>query len=277
MTTSTIFPPAAVTEGAGVRIQRLIGTQQLRNFDPFLLLDYFDNDKPQDYLSGFPSHPHRGFITFTYMLDGQMEHQDSMGHNGIIGPGDAQWMKAAHGVIHSEMPAQIDGRLRGLQLWINLPAADKLSAPDYQELSADDFPVIEDTGSRVKLLVGNFAGQQAPITDTQTQVRYLDITLKPGAEIALPLQPGHNGFLFAAQGGLLIDGNTLPQRHIAVVSGSEVNIQAGDDGARLMAVSARPIGEPIVQHGPFVMNTREQINKAMQDYRDGTLTIMESA
>ncbi len=276
MITPAIYPAVAATEGAGVRIQRAIGTSHLRHLDPFLLLDYFNNTNAQDYLAGFPSHPHRGFITFTYMLDGQMEHRDSMGHRGVIGPGDAQWMKAAHGVIHSEMPKQIAGRMRGFQLWLNLPASEKLSAPDYLELAAADFPLIETSTVRVKLLAGNYAGSQAPITDVLTKVNYLDVTLAPGASFKMPMQTGHIGFLFGYEGNLQLGDRLLPEQHIAITEQSETTVQAGRKGASLLAISAKPIGEPIVQHGPFVMNSREEITQAMQDYRDGTLTTLAS-
>lgn len=277
MTKKTIYPALPATEGAGVRIMRAIGTQQLRHLDPFLLLDHFDNDNARDYLAGFPSHPHRGFITFTYMLDGQMEHQDSMGHKGVIGPGDAQWMKAAHGVIHSEMPKQIAGRMRGFQLWINLPASEKLSAPAYQELTADSFPVIESGGAQVKLLAGRYGDHHGPISDPHTHVNYLDINLPAGETFTLNTDPDHKGFVFNFEGALDIDDQNLPAQQMALTGDTAASITAGPQGARLLAVSGKPIGEPIVQHGPFVMNTEQEIIQAMQAYRDGTLTAVAAA
>lgn len=277
MSIKNVIPAVAATEGAGVRIFRGIGNQHLRHLDPFLLLDHFDNDNAQDYLAGFPSHPHRGFVTFTYMLDGQMEHQDSMGHKGVIGPGDAQWMKAAHGVIHSEMPKQIAGRMRGFQLWINLPASEKLSAPDYQELAADAFPVIDIDGGSIKLLIGDYQSVKAPISDTLTQVNYLDINLEPDSNFTMPITVGHGGFVFCYDGALHTGEQPIPSRHIALIEGDDINLMAGSQGARFIVVTGQPIGEPVVQHGPFVMNSREEIMQAMQDYQQGTLTQMAVA
>ncbi len=282
MTIQKVFPAVTATEGAGVRIFRAIGNQYIRHLDPFLLLDHFDNANAQDYLAGFPSHPHRGFITFTYMLDGLMEHQDSMGHRGVIGPGDAQWMKAAHGVIHSEMPQQIDGRMRGFQLWINLPASEKLSTPEYQELQAAEFPVVEHIGASIKVLVGRYTdadGQTTtgPIMDSHNSVAYLDIRLQPSASFKLKLNEAQAGFVFNYAGHLRSSEHAIPARNIALLDTGETTVQAGPEGANFIVATGTRIGEPIVQHGPFVMNTREEIMQAMQDYRDGNLTGTVSA
>lgn len=277
MSTQTIYPAVKATEGAGVRIFRAIGSQHLRHLDPFLLLDHFDTDNSMDYLSGFPDHPHRGFITFTYMLDGQMEHQDSMGNKGTIGPGDAQWMKAAHGVIHSEMPKQIAGHMRGFQLWVNLPASEKLSAPGYQELTAEQFPTVQLGDIQVKVLIGHFNQTQSPLVDHLTEVNYLDIHLPANSEFNIPMDEGHAGFLFTYQGSVNHNQLIIPEKNLAIIDGLKTHIHTRTQSARLIVASGKPIQEPIVQHGPFVMNTQEQILQAMQDYRDGTLTTVVSS
>lgn len=262
----------AVAEGAGVSVRRSIGIPALPCLDPFLLLDHFSSDDPDDYIAGFPDHPHRGFSTFTYMLDGRMLHRDSMGNRGELGPGGAQWMKAASGVIHSEMPRQREGLMRGFQLWINLPAAEKMSDPAYQEYPAEAFPVIEGPGRRVKLLIGEHAGRRSPVQDPHTQVSYLDLSLAPGAASALPVDPGHNAFVYLFEGGVELGGVSLRPHELAVLGeGDEVALQASAAGARLLLVAGRALGEPVVQYGPFVMNTREQILQAFEDYNAGRL------
>lgn len=261
-----------VTEGAGVRIYRSIGTPARRNLDPFLMLDQFNTENPDDYSAGFPDHPHRGFNTFTYMLDGHMQHGDSMGNRGDLGPGGAQWMKAASGIIHSEMPQQISGRMRGFQLWVNLPAREKMSAPAYQEIRPQAVPEIDHAGARVRLLAGDYDGRKGPVSDPNTQVQYLDISLTAGAGFEHRLPAQHAAFIYVFEGAAEIAGTALPAQHLAVLgNGERVALQAGPQGARLLLVAGRPIGEPIVQHGPFVMNTREEIEQAMDDYRRGRL------
>ena len=261
------------TEGAGVRIRRAIGTQQLRNLDPFLMLDYFDSDRSADYLAGFPSHPHRGFITFTYMLDGRMEHQDSMGHKGVIGPGDAQWMKAARGVIHSEMPSQIEGRMAGFQLWINLPSHLKLSDPDYQEVTAAQIPVIDAKGAKVKVVAGAYEETQGAVQDPVTDVCFWDVDLDPVASFGASVDAGRVGFVFVYDGGLRVADQTLTKGQMAWGLVSTTEVKAGAGGARFIVVSGQPIGESIVQAGPFVMNSEQEIRQAIVDYQRGRLTV----
>ncbi|MBW8328160.1 MAG: pirin family protein [Thiobacillus sp.] len=267
------FVPAfEVTEGAGVTVHRSIGTPALRNLDPFLMLDHFGSDNPDEYIAGFPEHPHRGFITFTYMLDGHMEHRDSMGNRGDLKPGGVQWMKAASGVIHSEMPQQTNGLMRGFQLWINLPASEKMSAPAYQEFSAVSIPEVALDQGRVRVLAGRFGDTHGVIDDPATDVLYLDISLDAQAGFALPLSETHNAFVYVFEGGAHLAGAELKQHTLAVLGAGEgVEIMAGDAGARFILVAGRPIGEPVVQYGPFVMNTREEIEQAIADYRDGRL------
>ena len=262
----------AVSEGAGVTVHRSIGTPSLRNLDPFLMLDHFGSDDPDEYIAGFPDHPHRGFITFTYMLDGHMEHRDSMGNRGDLKSGGAQWMKAASGVIHSEMPQQTAGRMRGFQLWINLPAAEKMSPPAYQEFAADAIPETEDAGARVRVLVGEHGGVGGAVRDPHTEVLYLDVQLPAGVTFNHPLAPTHHAFTYIFEGSARVAETDLATHTLAVFgSGDSVAIQAGAAGARFILVAGKPLGEPIEQYGPFVMNTRAEIDQALADYRAGKL------
>jgi redox-sensitive bicupin YhaK (pirin superfamily) len=261
-----------VTEGAGVSVFRTLGTPARRHLDPFLMLDQFSTDNPDDYIAGFPEHPHRGFSTFTYMLDGHMQHADSMGNRGDLEPGGAQWMKAGSGVIHSEMPQQISGRMRGFQLWINLPAAKKMSAPAYQDIRAGQVPEVADEHARVRVLAGSYQGHTGPVSDPDTQVEYLDVSLAQGADFSHALPAGRSAFLFVFEGDVLVGDTRVPLQHLVVLgAGDRLAVHGGEDGARFLLVSGRPVGEPIVQYGPFVMNTRREIEQAMADYRDGRL------
>lgn len=263
-----------VTEGAGVTVHRTLGTPALRHLDPFLMLDHFSSDNPDDYIAGFPDHPHRGFITFTYMLDGHMLHRDSMGNEGDLRAGGAQWMKAASGVIHSEMPRQSGGLMRGFQLWINLPAAHKMSEPAYQDIAPEAVPVHEEPGVRVRVLAGEHAGVRGPVDDPLTQVQYLDVALEPDARFLRQraTEAGHVAFLYVFEGDATIVGQAVPRHHFAVLGpGEALEVNAGPAGARFILVMGRPIGEPIVQYGPFVMNSREEIDRAFADYREGAL------
>ena len=262
----------AVSEGAGVTVHRTIGTPALRQLDPFLMLDYFNSDNPNDYIAGFPDHPHRGFNTFTYMLDGYMLHRDSMGNEGNLRSGGAQWMKAASGVIHSEMPKQEKGLMRGFQLWVNLPAREKMSPPGYQEYSATAFPLVQTAEATVKVLSGRFQDAIGPIADPNTDVQYLDVTLQAGKEFNHQLANELRGFIYVFEGDAQLEGTTLPQHSFAVLSeGETLRVSAGDHGARFIIVAGKPIGEPIVQYGPFVMNTMDEIKQAVDDYNNGVL------
>ena len=261
-----------VSEGAGVLVHRTIGTPALRHLDPFLMLDHFSNNDPKDYIAGFPDHPHRGFNTFTYMLDGHMLHQDSMGNRGDLRAGGAQWMKAASGIIHSEMPQQSNGLMRGFQLWINLPAQEKMSDPGYQEYSPQSFPVAEIDGGTVKVIIGKYGDRQSPIHDPNTRVQYLDVTLESGREFRHTLEPGMTAFLYVFEGAAASAGTTLDTHNLAVLGeGDEVEVKACEHGARFILVAGHPLNEPIVQYGPFVMTSREEIEQALADYRSGQL------
>lgn len=273
-----LVPALEVTEGAGVTVHRSIGTPALRKLDPFLMLDHFGSDNPDEYIAGFPEHPHRGFVTFTYMLDGHMEHRDSMGNRGDLMAGGVQWMKAASGVIHSEMPQQTDGLMRGFQLWINLPARDKMSDPAYQEFSSAAIPEVALDAGRVRVLAGEFGGVRGVIEDPATDVLYLDVTLAAATRFSLPLSETRNAFIYVFEGAARLAEQEVTTHSLAVLGvGDAVEIVAGEAGARFILVAGRPIGEPVVQYGPFVMNTREEIEQAFADYRDDRLVRVRAA
>ncbi|MDP2788034.1 MAG: pirin family protein [Pseudomonadota bacterium] len=268
----------AVSEGAGVSVHRTIGTSALKNLDPFLMLDHFGSDDPDEYIAGFPEHPHRGFVTLTYMLDGHMEHRDSMGNRGDLRAGGAQWMKAASGVIHSEMPQQTNGLMRGFQLWINLPAAEKMSDPAYQEFAPEAIPEVAGEAARVRVLAGEYAGRRGAIDDPHSDLHYLDVSLQANACFSWPLKLAYSAFMYVYEGGAKIEGSDLPQHSLTVLGkGDSVQLDAGPAGARFILVAGRPIGEAVVQYGPFVMNTRDEIEQAMRDYRDGSLVRAKAA
>lgn len=262
----------AVSEGAGVTVHRTIGTPALKRLDPFLMLDHFGSNDPDDYIAGFPDHPHRGFITLTYMLDGHMQHRDSLGNTGELRAGGVQWMKAASGVIHSEMPQQKAGLMRGFQLWINLPAREKMSDPEYQEFQPERIPQYQGAGQQVKIICGEYAGRRGPIQDPHTEVSYFDIAIEAGARCAHPVPAAHRCFAYVFEGSAETQGETLATHTLAVFGdGDTVELQAGSVGTRLILVAGRPLNEPVVQYGPFVMNTQAEIETAFMDYRSGTL------
>lgn len=277
-TIAKIIKATAVSEGAGVTVHRTIGTSALRHLDPFLMLDHFGSDDPDEYIAGFPDHPHRGFITLTYMLDGHMLHRDSMGNKGDLKSGGAQWMKAASGVIHSEMPQQSAGLMRGFQLWINLPAREKMSEPAYQEFSPGAIPAHASDGVHVRVLSGDYQGVRGPIKDPFTNVQYLDVKLAANRDFTHSLPSGLQAFLYVFEGDAMLAGTHLPQHTFAVLSaGDSVEVNAGGEGARFILVAGRPLGEPIMQYGPFVMNTQQEIHQAMSDYREGKLVQKKAA
>ncbi|GAB4124970.1 MAG: pirin family protein [Rhodothalassiaceae bacterium] len=266
--------PVLVSDGAGVRIRRLIGTPELDQVDPFLLFDAFGSDRGSDYIGGFPPHPHRGFETVTYMLAGHMRHEDNQGHMGILGPGDVQWMTAGRGIVHSEMPAQQDGLMRGFQIWVNLPKSHKMTAPRYQEIPAADIPTIAvEPGAKVRLIAGRFGNVTGPVRDIIAEPLYLDIRLAPGATLEIPTAAGHNGIVHVYEGRVRVGGDALPAGHLAVLEdGTSVHVAAdagGEAEAGLLLLAAKPFREPVLRHGPFVMNSREEILEAIEDYRAG--------
>ena len=265
------------SDGAGVRLRRVIGTQDLDHLDPFLLLDEFKSDRPDDYLAGFPDHPHRGFETVTYMLAGSMRHQDHVGNRGELIAGSVQWMTAGRGIIHSEMPQQKDGLMWGFQLWVNLPARDKMTAPRYQDVPPEKVPTVAlSDGASARVLVGEAGGVSGPVNGVATQPLYLDVTLAPRGRLSHGLPTGHSAFAYVYDGrarfGPLEDSTEVAAGQLAVLGDGElVNVATGDGTARFLLLAARPLREPIARYGPFVMNTREEILQAVQDYQRGTL------
>ena len=263
------------SDGAGVRLTRVIGGPQLDMLDPFLLLDEFGTDRPEDYLAGFPEHPHRGFETVTYMLDGRMRHRDNHGNEGLLVPGSVQWMTAGRGLVHSEMPEQEQGRMRGFQLWVNLPAKDKMTAPKYQEFAPERIPVATPApGVTVKVIAGRVGETLGPIEQPATDPIYLDVALVAGAVWDHALPDGHNAFAYAFEGGLEVgegeDARPLAAQELAVLGGGpRLRLRAGDAGARVLVVAGRPTREPVARHGPFVMNTRQELMQAFVDYQEG--------
>lgn len=261
----------ATSDGAGVRLVRMLGTAQLPDLDPFLMLDAFGSDKPGDYIAGFPDHPHRGFETVTYMLDGRMRHRDNHGHEGVLGPGSVQWMSAGRGIVHSEMPEQVEGLMRGFQLWLNLPARDKMSTPRYQEYAAEQIPQVAPApGVRVKVIAGQLGEAKGAIEQPATDPVYLDIELAAAAGITIPLPPGHSAFVHVHEGAAQVDDTRVAAGELAVLGdGDAVRLHGGDGVARLLLVAGRPLREPVARHGPFVMNTQAELVQAFNDYRAG--------
>jgi hypothetical protein len=278
-----IIESLPTSDGAGVKLRRSLGQQasDAARLDPFLMLDEFYSDNPDDYLAGFPPHPHRGFETVTYMLEGRMQHRDHLGNTGDLGPGGVQWMTAGRGVIHSEMPQQADGRMRGFQLWINLPAAEKMKAADYRDIPAEEIPVRAFSGGQLRVIAGHltFEGQalagpvNGPEDERSTDPLYLDLALEPGAAVEIPVPSGHAAFVYLYEGEASVGGRELSTRSAGILSdGDSVRLEAGETGARALLLAGRPIGEPVAQYGPFVMNTREELEQAVEDYRRGRLT-----
>lgn len=263
------------SDGAGVKLTRVIGTPQLSDLDPFLMLDEFGTDKAEDYIAGFPSHPHRGFETVTYMLDGRMRHKDNHGNEGVLVPGSVQWMTAGRGIVHSEMPEQEEGRMRGFQLWINLPAKDKMTAPRYQEYAPDRIPEVSPAaGVTAKIIAGRIGEVQGPIEQPATEPTYLDLRVEAGSRFLHDLPAGHSAFLYVYEGALRVgegsDAATVQARELAVLGeGDSVLLEGREAESRAILVAGRPLREPVARYGPFVMNTREEIMQAMADYQAG--------
>ena len=268
------------SDGAGVKLRRVIGQPQLPDLDPFLMLDEFGTDRAEDYIAGFPDHPHRGFETVTYMLDGRMRHRDNHGNEGVLVPGSVQWMTAGRGLVHSEMPEQQEGRMRGFQLWLNLPAREKMTAPKYQEFGPERIPVATPApGVSVKVIAGHVDGVSGPISQPATDPTYLDIALESGAEFTQSLPPDYAAFLYVFEGTLQVgasDGASVLRTHELGVlgDGREIRLKgvtagAGGKVARAILVGGRPLREPVAKYGPFVMNTREELQQAFEDFQRG--------
>jgi len=261
----------AASDGAGVKLNRVIGGPDLPQLDPFLLLDEFRSDDAADYLAGFPEHPHRGFETVTYMLAGRMRHRDNQGNTGLLGPGSVQWMTAGRGIVHSEMPEQENGLMQGFQLWVNLPAKDKMTAPRYQDIEPGRIPEVESTGARVRVIAGSYRGVRGPVQAEATAPIYLDVFLEDGEfEAAVPVE--HNAFVYVYEGSLDVAGRAVTRGELAVLRGGDkVAASAGAAGARFILVAGRPLKEPVARYGPFVMNRPEEIQQAMRDFTEGRL------
>jgi quercetin 2,3-dioxygenase len=261
------------SDGAGVKLNRVIGTPQLQDIDPFLMLDEFRSDDAADYIAGFPDHPHRGFETVTYMLAGRMRHRDNKGHTGRLEAGSVQWMTAGRGIVHSEMPEQEDGLMQGFQLWVNLPAKDKMVAPRYQEIPPQDIPVVTLAGGiKVKVIAGSIGETRGPINGIATNPTLLDVAVPPGGRFALSLPPSHNVFIYAFDGEAAVGepATRVPRGSIGVLGdGESVVITAPTDAARVLLAAGQPLNEPVARYGPFVMNTPQQIREAIQDYQLG--------
>jgi redox-sensitive bicupin YhaK (pirin superfamily) len=262
------------SEGAGVRLNRMMGTPQLPDLDPFLMLDEFRSDDANDYIAGFPNHPHRGFETVTYMLAGRMRHGDNQGNSGLLEPGSVQWMTAGRGIVHSEMPEQEDGLMWGFQLWVNLPADDKMTAPRYQDIGPESIPIVEaGDGVRVKVVAGEVNGATGPVTAVATQPVFLDIELQPGASYTAALPAGHNAFVYLYKGAADVGatGERTARGELSVLDtgGETVTLTGGEDGARLLLVAGQPLNEPVARYGPFVMNTEREIREAVGDFQSG--------
>ncbi|HUP91323.1 MAG TPA: pirin family protein [Solimonas sp.] len=272
-----VIPSVAASDGAGVKLRRSLGSRPSLRLDPFLMLDEFYSDNPDDYLAGFPPHPHRGFETVTYMLDGHMRHEDHLGNRGDLGPGDVQWMTAARGIVHSEMPQQSEGRMRGFQLWLNLPAAEKMKPAHYRDVPASSIPrVALPGGGDLRVIAGRYFEARGPVNGGEaphaTDPQYFDVRLPAGASVELPVPAGHSAFVYAYDGAGVepAGGQALPHRAAVVFGdGDSISLRAGEQGLSFLLLAARPLREPVVQYGPFVMNTTEEINQAIRDYQEG--------
>jgi redox-sensitive bicupin YhaK (pirin superfamily) len=265
-----------VMDGAGVKINRVLTQPLQRRLDPFLMLDAFGSDKAGDYIAGFPEHPHRGFETVTYMLAGRMRHRDSAGNEGLVSDGGVQWMTAGRGVVHSEMPEQSEGLMEGFQLWLNLPASDKMGAPWYRDIPAEEVPRFAlPSGAEVQVIAGSTHGVDGAVQREATQPLYLDIHLPEGVEFEQPLPAGHNAFFYVYRGEVVVDGKAVPQARMAILDNAPgadgVRIKATAD-SRLIVIAGRPLNEPIAQYGPFVMNTNAEVFQAVEDFRAGRFT-----
>lgn len=277
-TIQQIIPAIDTSDGAGVQLKRSVGQRQRIRVDPFLMLDAFNSANADDYMAGFPPHPHRGFETVTYMLNGSMIHRDHMGNEGELVAGGVQWMTAGRGVIHEERPQRTDGLMRGFQLWVNLPASEKMKPAHYQNIEPEQVPEVQlPNGGKARVVAGrlNVGGDTVtgPVTGVAADPVYLDVRLQPDEAFTYPVPETHNLFLYPYEGTLYLDNQRVKTDHAVVLAdGNEVSVQASGSGAAFLLLAGKPIGEPIAQYGPFVMNTPEEIDQALKDYQDGRLT-----
>jgi redox-sensitive bicupin YhaK (pirin superfamily) len=279
-TVQRLIAAVAASDGAGVKIKRSLGQTPDKRLDPFLMLDFFGSDKAGDYIKGFPAHPHRGFETVTYMLEGHMLHQDHLGNSGHLKTGGVQWMTAGRGIIHSEMPQQQDGLMQGFQLWLNLPAREKMKPAAYVDITPQQIPELTLAQGRAKVIAGTFhtdtLQQNGPILGLSTNPQYYDLHLHAGQRLTLQLPAAHNAFVYPYAGDVQVDDGRekrhIPQHHAGVLSHGDSVTLVADNDSRLLLLAGAPIGEPIAQYGPFVMNTSAEIEQAIRDYQQGKLT-----
>jgi hypothetical protein len=273
-----IIKPEPVVEGAGVHLKRSIATRTLDYLDPFLLLDHFESDDPADYEAGFPLHPHRGIETVTYVLRGEVRHKDTLGNSGSIGPGDVQWMTAGRGILHEEMPQVRPEGIAGFQLWVNLPAKSKMQKPHYQEVRSSQIPEMQwEDGVRIRVITGTVHGVSGPVTDIAANPIYLDVSVPAHSSFVQPIEEGHAAFAYLFEGearfagGAGVEGTTVSAPRLVVLGdGDHVKVGTGESPARFLLISGKPLGEPIARYGPFVMNTREEIEQTLREIREGT-------
>jgi redox-sensitive bicupin YhaK (pirin superfamily) len=277
-TLQQVIQSVPTSDGAGVKLRRSLGRSQGLRLDPFLMLDEFSSDDANDYIAGFPAHPHRGFETVTYMIDGHMLHEDHLGHRGDLKNGGVQWMTAGRGIIHSEMPQQERGRMRGFQLWINLPAREKMKPASYRDIQPSEIPLAElPGGGRVKVIAGAFEPEgraiPGPIRGLTTDPLYFDVELPGSATFSHPVNRDYSVFVYPFEGELLVGAKVLKTHDAGVLAeGDRIEVRAGTQGSRFLVLAGRPLGEPVAQYGPFVMNTREELERAIRDYQSGELT-----
>jgi redox-sensitive bicupin YhaK (pirin superfamily) len=262
----------ATSDGAGVKLTRVLTQSLQKRLDPFLMLDAFRNDNPDDYIGGFPNHPHRGFETVTYMIAGNMRHHDSAGNEGLLRPGGVQWMTAGSGLIHSELPEQSDGLMEGFQLWLNLPSHNKMVKPSYRDIPSDKIPEFTTTdGILIRVIAGQCREVAGAVTRPDTEPLYLDVHMPAGTQFTQVIPAGHNAFTYTYRGSVLIAGTEVNDRNMALLAndgGEAIRVKATVD-ARFLVIAGKPLGEPIAQYGPFVMNTADEIQQTLRDYRDG--------
>ena len=271
-TVERLVQGVATSDGAGVKLTRVLTQQLQRRLDPFLMLDAFRNENPDDYIGGFPDHPHRGFETVTYMIAGRMRHHDSAGNQGLLGPGGVQWMTTGSGLIHSELPEQQEGLMEGFQLWLNLPGRNKMIKPSYRDIPTDQVPEVTTAlGVKVRVIAGSSHGVEGAVQRPDTLPIYVDVHLPAGAQFTQDIPAGHNAFAYTYRGDVTIAGTSVPDRSMAILANNgalQVTLSASQP-SRVLIIAGQPLNEPIAQYGPFVMNTGDEIQQTLRDYRDG--------
>lgn len=257
-------------DGAGVKLTRIFGHSAAEKMDPFLLLDFFGSDNPDEYMAGFPWHPHRGIETITYMMHGRVKHEDSLGNGGVIGPGDVQWMTAGSGIIHQEMPELSDGTMTGFQLWANLPSTHKMMNPRYRDVKAEDIVEVSVEGARIRIIAGKVGDVEGPVQDVVIEPEYLDITLAEGASFKHQIPAGHTAFAYVFEGQVEFAGHSVSKDNLVIFGDGDYVQSRSDLGGRYLLISGKPLDEPIAWYGPIVMNSKEELDRAFEEYRNGT-------